>query len=180
MRNSIQSITYILAGSLVYTSNGFSGGLGSGIVAIFGFVIFVQGLDMLKSGLDNVGKAGVNYMRMGAIIGGCAAILDMIPFMFVVSVPCFLAAFGLQLYGLMQFKESSNLNKKGKSGAEQIIYAKVIAIITGIVSIIPFLGDFVASIIALGALYFSFTGWLKIQDGLELTEIEYYEETELV
>lgn len=162
----IKSISYILGGSLLYQYNGVSGGWTSGLAAMFGFTIFIIGLNMIESGLDQVGRSGISLMRVGAIIGAIASLIDLIPIFGWLSGLGFMAAFIIILLGLIRLKGSLTIGLIGQSGASRIIAAMVISIIAATISIIPFLGHVLASFLALLSMYFSFSGWLRIQDGL--------------
>lgn len=169
---SFKSIAYILSGSLLYLYNGVSGGWTSGLAAIFGFVIFIIGLDMLRSGLDQPGQSGTNLMRIAAIIGAIASLFDLVPLMGWLSGIGFIASFIILLLGLLRLKNSAAIGLAGRNGATRLAIAMAVSIIAAIISILPFLGNFVASFFALAAMLLSFTGWLKIQEGIIETNLK--------
>ncbi len=164
--NSLKSIAYILGGSLLYQFNGVSDGWTAGLAAIFGFIIFIIGLDKFKSGVDQTGQSGAKFMRIGAILGGISSLIRLIPFIGLLAGIGFIVAFVLILIGLLQVRNSVSIGFAGKDGATRIIIGMILSIIAAMLSIMPFVGSIAASIFALGALILSFTGWIKIQDGL--------------
>lgn len=163
---AFKSVAYILSGSLLYEFNGVAGGWTSGLAATFGFIIFMIGLNMLKSGLDGIGQEGIGSMRVGAIIGAISSLLDLIPFIGWISGIGFLAAFIFILLGLLRLKRSDALGFVGREGAGRLVWGKAVAIFSVLVSLIPFFGSIVASVLMLVSMYLSFSGWLRIQDGL--------------
>lgn len=169
---SFKSIAYILSGSLLYLYNGVSGGWTSGLAAIFGFVIFIIGLDMLRSGLDQPGQSGAGLMRIAAIIGAIASLIDLIPLLGWLSGMGFIAAFAILLIGLLRLRNSATIGSAGSEGATRLAIAMAISIVAAVISILPFLGNIMASFFALASMLLSFTGWLKIQDGILETSVE--------
>lgn len=163
---AFKSITYILGGSLLYQYNGVADGWTAGLAAVFGFTIFIIGLDMLKEGLDDTGKSGVGLMRVGALVGGMAALIDLVPLLSLLAGLGFIASFLLILLGLFKLQKSEAIGPSGRSGARRLIYSMGISILAAMISMIPIVGGVFASIVALVAMVLSFTGWLKIQDGL--------------
>lgn len=163
---SLKSITYILSGSLLYTYNGIAGGWMSGLAAIFGFVLFIIGLNRIKTGLDSSGKSGVSLMSVGAIIGGISSLLDLVPMIGILSGIGFIIAFLLLLLGLIRLNNSDAIGLIGQNGIVRLITAMVIAILGAFISLIPIFGNALASIFALIAMFLMVSGWLKVQEGI--------------
>ncbi len=168
-----KSVTYILSGSLLYQYNSVAAGWTSGLAAIFGFIIFIMGLSMLKSGLSPEDQSGVKLMQIAAVLGGVASLIDLIPLFGFVAGIGFIITFVLILVGMIMLRKASAIGVKGRSGVLQIVIGMAVAIFSAIISIIPFYGGFVASFFALISMILSFTGWLKIQDGIMTENIEF-------
>ena len=164
--SSFKSVTYILAGMLLYQYNSLAGGWTSGLASIFGFSLYIIGLNMLKAGLDSKGKSAVSLMVVGGLIGGVSSLLDLIPMVGVLSGVGFIVSFALIAWGLFRLKGSSSLSQVGISGTKQIIIAMLVVIVGAFVSLMPFVGGIVASIFSLTAMVLTVTGWFKVQEGL--------------
>jgi hypothetical protein len=163
---SFKSVTYILSGSLLYIYNSLAGSWTSGLAAIFGFILFIKGLDMLKSALDETGQGGVNLIRTAAIIGVIASLFDLFPLTNWLAGLGFMAAFIIELFGFMRLKNSMSIGMVGKEGASRLVTAMIVSSIGAVVTIFPFFGNIAAAFFALAAMYLAFSGWLKIQDGI--------------
>lgn len=163
---SSKSITYILSGSLLYTYNGLAGGWTSGLAAIFGFILFMIGLNMLKTGLDSEGRSGAGLMLAGAVVGGMASFFALAPLIGNLSGIGFIISFILIILGLIRLNKSASIGQIGKSGTSQVIAAMVIALFGAFVGMLPFVGNVIASLFALAAMLLKVTGWLKVQQGL--------------
>ena len=61
-KETIKAVTFIIVGSLLQLYNGVSGGWASTLVAIFGFVLFLMGLNKLKTHLDEAGQSAVKLL----------------------------------------------------------------------------------------------------------------------
>ncbi|MFT5167627.1 MAG: hypothetical protein ACI8P3_002865 [Saprospiraceae bacterium] len=164
--HSFKSVTYILSGSLLYIYNTLAGSWTSGFAAIFGFVLFIKGLDMLKAGLDETGKSGVNLIRIAAIIGVIASCVDLFPLTGWLAGLGFMAAFILELIGFNRLKNSTSIGMVGKEGASRLAAAMIVSTIGAMVTMFPYFGNIAAAIFAFAAMYLVFSGWLKIQDGI--------------
>ena len=162
----IQSVTYILCGALLQMFTGIGDSWAGSLAAIFGFIIFLNGLGQLKTGLDETGQGAVSLLTIGAIIGAASALFSMIPILGMLGGIGFIIAFGLELFGLLKLRSSSSIGQIGKDGSMLLIIAMGLAILTAIIGMVPFVGGFFASFIALTALILVFYGWLKVQRGL--------------
>jgi hypothetical protein len=169
MRNNqaIQSITYILSGALLSMSASVGNTYAGSLAAILGFIIFLTGLGRLKPNLDSVGQAGVSLLSIAAIIGAASSLFDMIPIMGMLSGIGFLVAFGLELFGLLRLRASSVISETGKGGVLMLIFSMGLAIVAALASLAPFIGGFIASFFALGAIVLIFLGWTKVQVGIQ-------------
>lgn len=166
-KETIKSVTFILSGALLQMFNGIGDGLWSTFTSIFGIILFFIGLSKLKEGLDENGKAGAKLLIISAIIAGIGFIIDLIPLIggMVASI-VLLAAFIVQLIGYLKLKTSDAIGEVGRSGANLLFIAMIVAAFASLVGIVPFLGDIVVSISSFIGLILLFFGWLKVQEGL--------------
>lgn len=166
-KESIKSVTFILSGAILQMFNGIGGGLWSTLTSIFGIILFFIGLSKLKEGLDENGKAGVKLLIIAAIIAGVGFIIDIIPLIggMIASI-VLLAAFIVQLLGYLKLKSSDTIGEVGRSGANLLFIAMIVAAFASLLGIIPFLGGIFVSISSLAGLMLIFFGWLKVQEGL--------------
>ncbi|MBK8562517.1 MAG: hypothetical protein IPN76_04020 [Saprospiraceae bacterium] len=162
----IQSVTYILGGTLLSMFTGFDGGWACSLAAVFGFVMFFKGLGTLKTGIDAAGQGAVNLLTIAAVIGAASAFFDMIPVLGKLSGIGFVIAFGLELFGLLRLRSSATIGQEGRSGVTLLVISMGLAILTALFGLLPFVGGFVASFFALGAIIFVFLGWTKVQQGV--------------
>lgn len=165
-KENVQSITYILSGSLLQMFNGVGSNWTSTLAAIFGVVLIFMGLKKFKEGLDEAGQGAVKMINIAVIISIVGLIIDIIPLMGLVASIILLVAFVFELLGLLKLKKSESIGEVGKSGVTFLLVAMILGIVTSLFGIIPFLGSVVGTILSLAALVFVFFGWLRIQDGL--------------
>lgn len=165
-KETILSITFILAGSLLQMFNGVGTSWAATLAAIFGIIIFFMGLKKLKDGLDEMGQAAVGLLNIAIIIGIIGLVIDLIPGLGLIASIVFVVAFIFELLGFLKLKNCATIGEIGKSGVTLLLIAMVLAILTSLIGIIPFLGAVVGNILSLMALIFVFFGWLRIQEGL--------------
>lgn len=165
-KETIQSITFILSGSLLQMFNGVGSGWASTLAAIFGIIIFFMGLKKLKDGLDEIGQAAANLLNISIIIGIVGLVIDLVPGFGLFASIIFVAAFIFELLGFLKLKKSGSIGEVGKSGVTFLLVAMGFAILASLIGIIPFLGAMVGSVFSLAALIFVFFGWLRVQEGL--------------
>jgi hypothetical protein len=165
-KETIQSITFILAGSLLQMFNGVGSSWAGTLAAIFGIIIFFMGLKKLKDGLDEIGQAAVGLLYISIIIGIVGLFIDLIPGFGLFASIIFVVAFVFELLGFLKLKNSATIGEMGKSGVTFLLIAMGLAILSNLIGIIPFLGAVVGNVFSLAALIFVFFGWLRVQDGL--------------
>lgn len=165
-KDTIQSITFILSGSLLQMFNGVGSTWSATLAAIFGIILFFMGLKKFKDGLDEHGQAAVKLLNIAIIIGIVGLVIDLVPGFGLFASIIFVAAFIFELLGFLKLKHSETIGSIGQSGVTLLLVAMVLAILTSIIGIVPFLGSAVGSVLSLGALILVFFGWLKIQEGL--------------
>lgn len=171
-QKSITSVTLILVGNMLTTYNNIGSGWTSTITAIIGFIIFFIGLGQLKSFLDEQGQKGIRLLTISAILGIVALIIHFIPLIGgVFAGILYMAAFVLQLVGLLQLKKSEKLGSQGVNGVNNLLIAMVLMIIGSLISILPFAGETIDSVICLVALLLILFGWLNIQKGIVEKEV---------
>jgi len=164
---SITAVTLILVGNMLTTYNNIGTGWTATLTAIIGFVLFFVGLGQLKSVLDEQGQKGVKLLTYSAILGIIALIIHLIPLIGgVFAGVLYLAAFVIQLVGLLQLKKSDKIGSQGISGINNLLIAMVLMIVGSLISILPFAGETINSIICLVALLLILFGWLNIQKGV--------------
>ena len=147
--------------------NGVSGGWASTVVAIFGFVLFLMGLNMLKNSLDENGQGAVKLLIIGSIIGIVGLVIDFIPLIGFVSSLIYIVAFVIELVGILKLKKSDSFGETGKSGVTFLLIAMILAIVQSFFGLlpIPFIG-ILSSILSIAALVLVLFGWMKVQEGL--------------
>ena len=166
-KETIKAVTFILCGSLLQMFNGIGGGIWSGLTAIFGMVIFFMGLSKLKAGLDENGQSAVKLLIISAIISLVAFVIDLLPLIGgVISSIILLAAFIIELLGILKLKNCATIGETGKSGVTLLLVAMILAILSALFGVIPFLGAIVVSVFSLASLILIFFGWIKVQEGL--------------
>ncbi|MEE4198543.1 MAG: hypothetical protein V2I54_12935 [Bacteroidales bacterium] len=165
-KETIQSITFILSGSLLQMFNGVGTSWAATLAAIFGIIILFMGLVKLKDGLDELGQAAVGLLNIAIIIGAVGLIIDLIPGFGLFASIIFVVAFIFELLGFLKLKNSATIGEIGKSGVTFLLIAMGLAILTSLIGIIPFLGAVVGNLLSLIALIFVFIGWLRVQEGL--------------
>ena len=166
-KETIKSVTFIIVGSLLQLYNGVSGGWASTIVAIFGFVLFLMGLNMLKSSLDENGQGAVKLLVIASILGIIGLVIDFIPLIGFVSSIIYIVAFVIELVGFLKLKKSDSIGEIGKAGVTFLLIAMILAIVQIFLGLlpIPFMG-ILTLIIAIAALVLVLFGWIKVQEGL--------------
>lgn len=162
----VQSVTYIIAGALLQLISGIDDSWATLVVSIFGFVIFFVGLNQLKQAFNPKGQQAVGMLVLGAIIGAAGAVIDLIPLMGIFASVAYLIAFILELIGYSQLKNSSSLGPVGQNGITLIMVAMLLAILQSLFGLLPFVGGFIASVLAIGAFMLSFFGWIKVQEDI--------------
>lgn len=90
----------------------------------------------------------------------------MIPILGILSGIGFIIAFTIELVGLFQLRNSVSIGVEGKSGALLLVYSMFLAIFVALSGMLPFIGSFISSFFALGALVLIFMGWTKVQRGI--------------
>lgn len=165
-KETIKSVTFILAGALLQMFNGIGGGWISSLTAIFGLILFFIGLSKLKAGIDDKGKGAVKLLIIAAILGIIGLIFDIIPLLGIVAAIIFIVTFIVELIGFIKLRGSASIGESGKGGVTLLIIAMILAIVESIIGLLPLIGGIIGSIIALVALILVFFGWIKIQDGI--------------
>lgn len=164
-KETIKSVTFIIAGALLQIFNGIGGGWAAPLVSIFGLILFFIGLRKLKDGLDPAGQGAVRMLIIAAIFGLVGLFFDLIPLMGWLAVIIFIVAFVIELIGFIKLKSSESIGEIGKKGAGLLLISMILVIVANLFDFIPFLG-FIASLFSLVALYLVFAGWVKIQSGI--------------
>lgn len=160
------AVTYILGGSLLQMfSSSLASGWSANFVAIFGFIIFYVGLDRLRQGLDPVGQSAAGLLKVAALIGAGAGVIDLIPLLGWLATLGYVAAFVIEIVGYLKLQGSHALNAAGKSGATLLLLAMIVAIAASILSMLPF-GGFLAAPLMMATLALIFFGWVKVQEGM--------------
>ncbi|MCD4772906.1 MAG: hypothetical protein K8R41_05930 [Bacteroidales bacterium] len=165
-KETIKSVTFILVGMLLQIFNGIGGGWSTNFIAIFGLILFLIGLNKLKSGLDPAGQSAVQMLFIGVILGLVGTFFDLIPLMGWLAIIFYIVSFVFELIGFIKLKESATIGEIGKSGAGLLLISMILLLVAGIFWFIPLIGGIFVSILSLAALYLAFTGWLKIQAGI--------------
>ncbi|MGM0650809.1 MAG: hypothetical protein ACQES1_09930 [Bacteroidota bacterium] len=165
-KETINSVTFILSGSLLQMVNGIGNGWATTLAAIFGMVLLLVGLSKLKSGIDEAGKPGVKILFIAAIISIVGFVFDIIPLLGIVATILLLVAFIIELVGVIKLKASTSIGESGKSGINLLLAAMIIAIVESIFGIVPYVGGIIGSILSIVALILVFFGWIKIQGGI--------------
>jgi len=165
-KETFQSVTFILAGSLLQMFNGVGSSWTATLAAIFGIILFFMGLKKLNDVLDEAGRGAVKMLNISIIIGIVGLVIDLLPGFGLFASIIFVVAFVFELIGFIKLKSSVSIGEVGKSGVTFLLAAMALAILTSIIGIVPFLGSVVGSVLSLVALIFVFFGWLRIQEGL--------------
>jgi uncharacterized membrane protein len=165
-KETIKSVTYVIAGALLQMFNGIGGGWASSLTAIFGLVLFFIGLKKLKDGMDEAGQGAVKLLIIAAIMGVVGLVFDLIPLLGLISSIIFIAAFIVELIGFIKLKTSASIGEAGKGGVTLLIVAMTLAIVQSIFGLLPFVGGIIGSILSIVAIILVFFGWLKIQEGI--------------
>lgn len=166
-KDAVKSVTLVLVGNMLTTYNNIGSGWTSTITAIIGFVLFFLGLGQLKSFLDENGKKGISLLINAAILGIVALVIHLIPLLggFLAGL-LYLIAFIIQLIGLLKLKNSESLGSVGVAGVNNLLIAMALMIFGSLLSILPFAGEAINSVISLIALLLILFGWLKIQEAI--------------
>ncbi len=166
-KDAITAITMILAGNLLATFNGISGGILSGITAIIGFIIFIMGLSKLKTHLDDAGKAGITLIFIGVAINILGLIIDLIPAVGAIIASIFyIIAYLLELFGFIRMRGTESAGEKGKSGVSYIIISLILILVGVLFMLLPIpFGSWVTGILSIISLFLVVFGWIKIQAG---------------
>jgi hypothetical protein len=166
-RKAITSITLILVGNMLTTYNSIGSGWTATTTAIIGFILFFIGLGQLKDFMDEKGKSGVSLLVNAAILGIIALILDFIPLVGgVFAGILYCISFVIQFIGLLKLKSSETIGTTGLVGVNNLLVAMILMIIGSILSILPFAGEYLNSVISLIALILVLIGWLKFQEAI--------------
>ncbi len=163
---SIKASSMVLGGVLLTSFNSIGSGFASELIVLTGFVIFLLGLGNLKNLLDENGKNAVGLLYVAAIVGAVGALIGLIPVVGIVATLAFIAAFIIQLIGYVKLKSSETIKEIGQKGANLLLISMIIALIGGIISIIPAIGGAVATIFSLVVLILVISGWRNIQKGI--------------
>ena len=160
---SFLSITYILAGTLISIISGVTDGIASTILSIFGFIVLFSGYNMLGREQDGNIQKGASKLRIAAIIGLIGAAIDLIPILGTVSYVFYIISFVYQIFGMLDIRKSEILGTEGKAGVTFVFVAMALAILTGLLNFIPFVGGTSSQFVAYSSIAFMFYGWVKIQ-----------------
>lgn len=166
-KEAIKSVTLILIGNMLTTYNNIGSGWTSTVTAIIGFVLFFLGLGQLKPFLDDMGKRGIGLLVNAAMLGIAAMFIGLIPFLGgIFAGLLYMTAFIIQVIGLLKLKNSETFSAVGVMGVNNLLIAMALMIFGSLLSILPFAGEIINSIISLIALLLILSGWLKIQDDI--------------
>ncbi len=165
-KETIKSVTFILAGAVLQIFNGIGDGWAAPVVSIFGLILFIIGLKKLKDGLDPAGQGAVKMLFIAVIIGFVGLFFDLIPLMGWLAIIIFIVAFVFELVGFIKLKSSTSIGETGKKGAGLLVIAMILVIVASVFGFIPLMGEYFVAIFSLAALYLVFTGWVKIQSGI--------------
>lgn len=163
---TIISVTYILGGELLQLANGVGSSWASAVASIIGFILFLNGLTRLQDGLDPVGRSAAAMLRIAAVIGALASLIDVIPLLGILASLGYMAAFGIQFLGFVKLKNSNSLNALGQGGVSLLLLAMGLGFAQALLFMIPILGGYIAPPVALAALLAALFGWIRIQEDL--------------
>ncbi len=163
-----QGAYIILIALLLHLYDGIGDNTLTGIAALIGFFLYYSGLGKLKGSLDKEGIQGISRLKIAIILGIVAVLFGWIPLLgTVVAGIVLIIAFIFEFLGYGNLKQSAPLGAEGQAGAGKLRISMIIMIVAAIISIIPGLGDVIAGILSLVALWFVFKGWSMILFGLE-------------
>jgi len=100
-KDTITSVTYILAGSLIQSFNRIGMDWLPLILALFGLVIYFTGLNKLRLGLDDPGKGGVKLLIISAVVIIIGILAAYIPYVGSFSFVIIIIALMIQLFGFI-------------------------------------------------------------------------------
>jgi hypothetical protein len=161
----VKASSMILAGSLLTTFTSVGRGWAASVITLIGFIIFIIGLNGFKKELDDTGQSAIGLIFIAAIIGGAGALLGLIPLIGIIGGLAALAAFIIQLIGYIKLKGSTAIGSEGAKGANLLFISMIIALVGGIIKIIPGLGGIIAPLFFLAVLLMIFYGWFGVQKG---------------
>lgn len=137
------------------------------LAAIGGYVWFFinlvkfKGLQQTESDRSAISNVLVAYILMFA-----GTILTLIPIAGIfINLVCVIAANVLLIVAYGSFSRSQVMNQMGCNGASNLKVASIVALICGVLTIIPFL-NILALLGSIAVIVLQFVGWTKISNGL--------------
>lgn len=165
---STQGVYLILLASLLNLYSNIDGKIMTNLAALVGLVIYIVGLGKFGRSLDTKGMAGVTKLKIAVWIGIVAAIIGIIPLLgTIVAAILRFIAFIFEFLGYTNLKKSETLNEQGRNGAGTLRISMIFMVIAVIIGIIPLVGNTIAGVLTIIALWFVFKGWNNILFGLE-------------
>ncbi|MFI3331431.1 MAG: hypothetical protein R3Y38_06460 [Rikenellaceae bacterium] len=158
----------ILMSILVRTFNSMSDSWLVGIAALVALFIYWKSLTKLTEGTDEAISAGVSKLKTAIILSLVAVVVGWIPVLGWIAAPILMIiAFVMELMAYGKFTASTSFGELGQKGARKLKTSMILYIVGAGLSIIPFLGSILDSILCIVAFVLVFLGWKGIILGFE-------------
>lgn len=139
------------------------------ITAIIGLIIYLKGLSMMRSRMDEAGANGCNKLKIAVILSIVSVLVDWIPLMGWLVTILLIVAFIVEYLGYGQLKASTVLTEEGQKGAGTLQTGMILLLVATIIDFFP-LTSLVVALLNVVALFLVFFGWNKILLGLKSKE----------
>ena len=174
-QDSSQGAYIILLAILLHVYYNIDGKISTSIAAFVGLIMYLFALGRFSQSLDDEGQSGAGKLKIavwigivatalktltgwipliGAVVGIFAGLLNVVAFVF-------------EFMGYGNLRHSESLHDEGQKGARVLRISMLLTIVSAIFVLVPFIGDTVAGIISIVALWFVFKGWNHILEGME-------------
>ena len=168
---SSKAVTYILTGTILSFFTNVAEGWSSAVLSILGFIWVFVGYQKLGTSPDTAVVAASKLLKIAAVMGVVASILDLIPLVGIFANVVFIVVLVIEIIGLFKFRGAVSIGSTGKSGITLILVGIVFSIISSLTAFVPFIGGSVASFIIILSILFTFYGWTKVQSEMMGSEV---------
>jgi hypothetical protein len=127
-----------------------------------GYILTIVGLGHFGTVLEDADKKAVGSVRTAFILALIAVALDFLPLPGIIGDILYLIAIILMLVGYSKLKKSPTF--PGGHGASTLFVAMILIVVGWGLDFIPFIGDWIESLLTIIAYIMTLVGWNKIKN----------------
>ena len=133
------------------------------LIVIAGYVYYFIGINGMKKSLTGTPDfLAANNLYLGVLLGLIGSVVALIPFIGFLGTLCSFVGFIFMMIAFNKMKVSTTLPASAVSGSSKLFVSMLLALIGGVLGLIPIAGGILEAIMSIIVLIFGFMGWSAI------------------